>query len=179
MFLGHAKNNYPEGWGVLKSDNSIQCGTFEKGLLTDTLCYIYYPDGQLRYQGGVKEGAYQDYGTLLSEKGDTVYAGTWEKGAFNGNGRVYKYGRLYYTGELKNGKANGKGTSYSADGSVIYTGGWKNGLYEGDGTLYVHGIPQNGSWTEGKHKTTFKEKFFNEYQQIKEDFSQKIKRIIP
>lgn len=65
-----------------------------------------YVDGILKYDGEMKKGEYDGYGTAYFDDGSILYEGEWKKDVYHG-----------------------KGTLYNADGTVSYTGKWKNGDY--------------------------------------------------
>ena len=65
-----------------------------------------YVDGFLKYDGEMKKGEYDGYGTAYFDDGSILYEGEWKKDVYHG-----------------------KGTLYNADGTVSYTGKWKNGDY--------------------------------------------------
>ena len=65
-----------------------------------------YIDGILKYDGEMKNGKYDGYGTAYFDDGSILYEGEWKKDVYHG-----------------------KGTLYNADGTVSYTGKWKNGDY--------------------------------------------------
>ena len=79
--------------------------------------------------GYTPEGVYEGQGTYYFENGD-VYTGAFEKGKFNGVGKLqYKVSldKCYYEGEFKNDKCHGKGTFYHF--STIQEGNWANDRY--------------------------------------------------
>lgn len=66
---------------------------------------ILWPSGVIRYEGGVKDGAYHGRGVLYYESGKLGYEGEFRNGNFHGSGKYYRPGgELAYVG-------------YSADGS--------------------------------------------------------------
>ncbi|MDY2881440.1 MAG: AAA family ATPase [Romboutsia timonensis] len=65
----------------------------------------YYENGNLKFEGIVKNGKANGYGKSY-----------------------YETGELKYEGEWANGEYHGKGAEYSLDGSLIYEGEWINGI---------------------------------------------------
>lgn len=151
-FLGDVDDNLPNGFGVLKTYDDVKCGSFDKGVLDDTLAFEFYYSGQMKYRGGVSDGKYDGYGSLFAIDGKKIYVGKWKKGIYDEQGTIYKNGLVAYQGELKNGIANGKGVSYESNGSLKYTGTWKNGKYNGTGTLYRGKVViYSGGWKDGQY----------------------------
>lgn len=186
QFLGEVKDNNPEGFGVLNDGKLVKCGIFSKGILNDTLCYIYYNNGKLKYKGGIDEGKYDGYGLLQKENGDTLYIGYFKNGYYTKSGKIFKNGVVSYIGEFADGLPNGTGKSYDKSGylkyngewkngkydgngtlyfnkAVVYKGEWKDGLYDGDGILYVNGEAHKGSWSKGHENIYLGDQIKNVY----------------
>ena len=79
-----------------------------------------------QYDGQMKEGKFNGYGTLLGAKG-TKYVGWFADGKFNGNGTFTTRQGRTYTGDFKDDLLNGKGIVKEKDGKVIYDGQFKDG----------------------------------------------------
>jgi hypothetical protein len=92
---------------------------------------------QSRYEGEMKNGRPDGYGSLVMRSGLT-YAGTWKEGVMDGRGLIKLENGDDYDGEFVAGRMQGQGRYGSADGTV-YVGEFKNGVREGTGTLTVAG----------------------------------------
>ena len=81
----------------------------------------------IKYQGSLKDEAYDGKGTLYGGLSTLWYDGEFKNGTFHGNGTLYYAitGVPEYKGEFKNGKYNGNGTLYNEDGSVRKKGQFK------------------------------------------------------
>lgn len=98
----------------------------------------YREDGSLCYKGGLKDGLYDDTGTLYYPDGEIAYQGGFAFGKKEGEGSLYTdTGLLYYEGEFKKDLFEGGGKLYDGDtGELVYEGGFSGGRYEGEGVLY-------------------------------------------
>lgn len=98
----------------------------------------YREDGSLCYKGGLKDGLYDDTGTLYYPNGAIDYQGGFAFGKKEGDGCLYTdTGILYYEGGFKKDVFEGQGKLYDCDtGSLVYEGGFSGGKYSGQGVLY-------------------------------------------
>lgn len=98
----------------------------------------YREDGSLCYRGGLKDGLYDDTGTLYYPDGTVAYQGSFAFGKKEGEGCQYTdNGNIFYEGEFKKDRFEGAGKLYDADtGNLVYEGGFSGGKYSGDGVLY-------------------------------------------
>lgn len=80
-------------------------------------------------------------GTLVREdtdRGRTVYQGTFENGEYDGFGRLsYEDDNAVYKGYFQAGKRQGRGTYWDKDNNV-YIGQWRNDRRNGHGTQAFH-----------------------------------------
>lgn len=98
----------------------------------------YREDGSLCYKGGLKDGLYDDTGTLYYQDGTVAYQGSFAFGKKEGEGCQYTdNGNIFYEGDFKKDQFEGTGKLYDADtGNLVYEGGFSGGRYSGDGVLY-------------------------------------------
>jgi hypothetical protein len=75
------------------------------------------------------------YGEMNYTTNGKIYKGTWENGAWHGNGQVVFPNGDTYTGQFVNDVRHGTGRYCWADGR-IYDGGFVNNQREGVGTYY-------------------------------------------
>ena len=119
---------------------------------------IYYKNGDLCYQGDVKNVMKEGIGKIFFENGEYYY-GQFTQDKITGKGEYY-YDNGYYVGDLINGLRNGKGKYYFSNGE-IYEGDFVNNLKEGSGKyIYKDGDYYIGSWSKdlknGKGKQFYK-----------------------
>ena len=127
---------------------------------------IYDEDGNLLYEGEMKDGKFHGRGTLYFNDGDK-YIGQFEKDVFHGQGTIYYTNGNIYEGQFQDGVQHGNGTEYYANGDKYvgqfeysningigeyfyangdrYRGECKYGSRNGYGTLYF----ANGNKYEG------------------------------
>ncbi len=101
---------------------------------------LFYPDGTIMYQGGVKKNdfghdIYDGKGTLFDQEGEPLYEGEFVNHMKQGNGIMYLKGQLIYQGEFIQNKKQGNGILYK-DGHIHYEGHFRNDLMDGYGVLY-------------------------------------------
>lgn len=93
--------------------------------------------GYLAYEGQVKDGSVNGYGTLYNPQGVVVYQGNFEKNMYQGSGtRFYDDGTLMYRGQFQENEFDGDGALYRGNGSLDYDGKFALGKKEGKGRLY-------------------------------------------
>lgn len=101
---------------------------------------LFYPDGTIMYQGGVKKNdfghdIYDGKGILFDQDGERLFEGEFVNHMKQGNGIMYLKGQLIYQGEFIQNKKQGHGILYK-DGSIHYEGHFRNDLMDGYGILY-------------------------------------------
>ena len=99
-----------------------------------------YDDGDLLYDGELKENQKDGVGNLFNFKGELIYEGEWKNDQRNGYGREDDY-RYIYKGQWKDDKKEGYGIlfSYSHDSDNVdklYSGMWKNDDWYGEGVNF-------------------------------------------
>ncbi|MFZ5352376.1 MAG: MORN repeat-containing protein [Bacillota bacterium] len=109
---------------------------------------VYYDNGNLKYEGSIKDGLYTGEGSLYTEDGRLYYKGSFDRNDFSGKGQTFhKNGNIKYEGDFLNGEYNGLGKLYNEASVLIYQGDFKNGSFDGQGKLFDN----NGSLVyEGK-----------------------------
>ena len=145
--------------------------------ITDNHLILYYKNGNIYYDGSIKDGKFHGFGKLYYENGNIKYIGNF-KGKFDDNGKFYlKNGYIHYEGIwcnnnydygklYKNNKTiyygsfnqdndyHGYGTSFYANENIQYDGKWKNDEPNGYGILYYkkpnETIYYNGTWRNGE-----------------------------
>lgn len=101
---------------------------------------LFYPDGTIMYQGGVKKNdfghdIYDGKGILFDQDGERLFEGEFVNHMKQGNGRMYLKGQLIYQGEFIQNKKQGHGILYK-NGFIHYEGHFRNDLMDGYGVLY-------------------------------------------
>jgi len=101
---------------------------------------LFYPDGTIMYQGGVKKNdfghdIYDGKGILFDQDGERLFEGEFVNHMKQGNGIMYLKGQLIYQGEFIQNKKQGHGILYK-DGAIHYEGHFRNDLMDGYGILY-------------------------------------------
>ncbi len=91
------------------------------------------------YSGRLEKGALQGEGRLYDADGVLVYEGQMADGERSGNGKAYVNGILSYEGQFSAGRYNGYGKSWDED-KLVYEGQFADGLFEGSGKLYRDGV---------------------------------------
>lgn len=89
---------------------------------------LTYNNGQLVYEGQVKNHRMTGKGKLTYPNGDT-YDGEFVNGVFNGKGLFTSSQGWTYEGEFQSGQPHGEGTLTAAD-KTVYQGQFKQGIYQ-------------------------------------------------
>ena len=105
---------------------------------------IYDEEGNLQYEGEMKNGKRHGQGRFYLVDGD-IYEGEFKEGIPNGEGTYYYTNGDKYEGQFVNGKFHGQGTYYFVYGDR-YEGQFADHKYHGQGTYYV----ANGDRYEGQ-----------------------------
>lgn len=116
-------------------------GGLKDGLYDDTGT-LYYPDGTIAYQGGFSFGKKEGEGCLYTDAGSIFYEGGFKKDQFEGAGKLYDadMGNLVYEGSFSGGRYDGDGVLYDAATEFpVYVGGFRLGKYDGKGLQYDGG----------------------------------------
>ena len=85
------------------------------------------------YIGEWKNGIKQGKGTIYSKNNSIIYQGDFENDKYNGNGKFIEENGSYYIGQWKNGKKHGVGRSYNQNNNLIYEGNFEDGKFSGFG----------------------------------------------
>lgn len=108
----------------------------------DRLSELYNKAGEKIYEGVIKNGIRQGWGTEFNPKtAKIIFTGDFKNDLRNGTGFEYNQkhsqviieGKMIntqyiYKGEYKNGFRHGDGTEYNVDdGGIVFEGEWKNG----------------------------------------------------
>ena len=109
---------------------------------------IYDEDGNIKYEGEVRNGLYHGQGTLYLTDG-AKYEGQFADGKFHGQGTLYYADGGKYIGEFKEGNKHGQGTRYWPDGDK-YEGEFENDHFNGQGIkYYANGDKYVGEFKDG------------------------------
>ncbi len=84
-----------------------------------------YPNGRVKYQGGVLMNLRTGYGTYYYPNGDR-YAGQFAYDQPHGKGTYYFADGDKFIGTFRNGKRTGPGTLFNANGEVEEEGNYVN-----------------------------------------------------
>jgi hypothetical protein len=96
---------------------------------------LYFPDGQIEYEGQFYANLLHGRGVLYSESGYIIYHGEFVNGLRAGYGvEYYVSGGVMYQGQWNSDKWNGNGSWHSSIGELNYEG------------LFVNGEPQTGKF---------------------------------
>lgn len=146
---GLFKNGLYHGQGTLVySDGLSYQGEFSEGALSGKFITLS-PDENLNYQGELLNGVMHGQGTLTAD--DYVYAGSFNKGNFQGQGKITYDNGVVYEGEFSNNLFQGQGVFLDDDGSR-YEGQFKDNRYHGLGKIvYQNEAIYEGYFEAGKY----------------------------
>lgn len=153
-YTGQLVNGYPEGTGKLYDEKGklLFEGTMSGGLPADGRLRSYYDNGQLEFNGTIKDGVWsgsvkqyttsgslmfdgtyangeREKGTLYYETGDK-YVGPFDNDLPNGTGKIVYDSGDTYEGDVVDGVREGKGTYTTAKGEKV-VGEFKNNTLNG------------------------------------------------
>ena len=122
----------------------------------------------LFYQGEWKNGKKDGSGKLYFPDGQVAYEGQFVSNQREGNGKEFrKSGTVYYEGSWQKGKKNGPGTLFNSNGQKAFSGVFVKGKRYGQGKEYRKTeaciMPENGekkSNTDRVRYTTRKNSWF-------------------
>ena len=112
------------------------------------------------YIGQYKNGKRNGKGKIYYPNGNIKYDGDFVDDKREGNGKIIFESGSYYIGQFKNDLPNGKGIEYDKNGNIIYDGDFVDAKREGNGKI----INKDGSYYIGQFKNDLpngKGKFFN------------------
>lgn len=102
-----------------------------------------------KYVGCFKHGLAEGDGTYYSKDGNVIYQGNLKNGLFHGYG-YYSFNSTQYIGDFENGLPEGKGI-YKSPQDWSYEGYFKQGVFDGEGTVTDEfGNKFTGTWEQGK-----------------------------
>ena len=137
-YSGRVRIYYGEELDELRFEGRLKDGKYEE------FGEEYWENGRNKYSGNYSEGQYSGSGILYLEDGTVLYRGEFADGKYNGSGELTENGRTF-SGEFRNGVLQGSGT-ISQDGVVLFTGNFTDGIPEGagkenyaDGSLHYSG----------------------------------------
>lgn len=110
------------------------------------------------YSGTIADGLPQGKGVLIV-KGDVnsgwTYDGEWQKGHFEGNGKLSWDDGFRQEGTFQNDALNGQGKEY-LDDNLLYEGNYADSNYDGQGTLtnYHGDVIYKGLFVKGFYTET-------------------------
>lgn len=137
-YSGRVRIYYGEELDELRFEGRLKDGKYEE------FGEEYWENGRNKYSGNYSEGQYSGSGILYLEDGTVLYHGEFADGKYNGSGELTENGRTF-SGEFRNGVLQGSGT-ISQDGVVLFTGNFTDGIPEGagkenyaDGSLHYSG----------------------------------------
>ena len=102
---------------------------------------IYYGEelDELRFEGRLKDGKYEEFGEEYWENGRNKYSGNYSEGQYSGSGILYlEDGTVLYRGEFADGKYNGSGEL--TENGRTFSGEFRNGVLQGSGTISQDGV---------------------------------------
>ena len=109
---------------------------------------IYDEDGNLLYEGEMKDGKFHGQGTLYDANGDK-YVGQFKKDVFHGIGTLNYANGNKYEGQFEDGVQHGNGTKYFANGDK-YVGQFEYSIIKGTGIyFYANGDKYEGECNHG------------------------------
>ena len=111
----------------------------------------FYENGKHLYIGSYEAGAYEGVGILYRDDGSVMYRGELAAGRYEGLGEYTDENGNVYSGSFVKGKLTGSGT-LSKNEVLYYDGSFSDGKMEGEGKiLYPNGIVRlAGSFTDGE-----------------------------
>ncbi len=130
---------------------------------------LFYPDGTIMYQGGVKKNdfghdIYDGKGILFDQDGERLFEGEFVNHMKQGNGIMYLKGQLIYQGEFIQNKKQGHGILYYEEDLIA--------PYQALREQYPHlNQPQyEGDFVHGMKKGKGKQYYPNGFLQYEGDF---------
>ena len=149
-FSGYYEDNYPNGYGLFKSEGIITEGEWNKNILTGI--GREYSDKDTYYQGEYTNCVKNGIG-IYRWKDGTMYKGEWINNQMTGFGIISYNDDKLYLGQINNGLMNGYGEFYWGKEEKKYMGYYKNDLKHGFG-IYISSKEENktyiGFWEKGK-----------------------------
>ncbi len=123
----------------------------------DSYNTIYDSNGQLTYEGQMRNGKQHGYGRMWFNGG--YYEGTFYRGMAHGQGKDTYANGDRYEGEFRYNKRQGLGTYYYAN-RERYEGNFQNDKMHGKGTYYLaNGQYFTGIWHNGRLMDQTSEKY--------------------
>jgi len=121
-------------------------------VVCDEIKTEYYPNGNLKYKGEVKDGYYHGKGQMYYKNGSLYYEGEFLKNDKSGKGKLfYESGKLRYEGEFHHDECEGIGKEYYENGNPKYEGKFVDGMfksgksYDENGKLIKDDNPENNN----------------------------------
>lgn len=108
----------------------------------DSKFYLYYENGNIKYEGNLTNNLPNGKGILYYENRNKKYEGWFINNKKDGLGIYYNiHGKVIYNGNFKNDKYDGYGVAYHTNGTEYYKGTWISGKTTVNGTFFnKHGI---------------------------------------
>jgi len=149
------KNGYLCYQGIIPYGKLYKGGSSFLGMYLNEGCFInnkiYHGNGNLYYEGGIKNKRRHGFGVIYYECGMVYYVGWFKNGVREGEGRTYSIiGKISYKGYFKDNLKECKGIAYDYEGRLHYEGYFKNHKYNGEGKYYNFGkLSQEGVFKNG------------------------------
>ena len=168
------KSNYIEGIIYEPNSKKIYEGTFIKNIPKEGKnIKLYTLNGNLQYQGDLKNGQYEGKGILYKMLGNSnnyylFYEGDFKNDNFEGTGKMfYQNKMIFYDGQFKNNMISGEGIQFYKNSNIKIKGLFENNkcvsgeyyspnctkLYEGS---FMNGIPKESNKIIIYNNDTFK-----------------------
>ena len=147
-YIGQFKDNLPNGKGKIYFPNgNIRYDGEIKNFKREGNGKFFYNDGYY-YIGQFKDNKFHGKGTEYNKNGNIIYEGDFINGKREGNGKLFTEKGYYYIGQFKDDLLNGKGIQYYKNGNIAYEGDFINGVCDGKGKM----INIDGSYYIGQFK---------------------------
>lgn len=151
--IGYWINDNLSGIGYEIDSNEIYVGEFEKGEKSGIGTFKSNDNGNILYEGELKNNNYNGYGIKYYEDGNR-YFGNWLNNYKDGYGEFISIGGQKFIGYFKNDIKDGFGLYYLLK-HTYHVGFWENGKLEGLVKIFIGNENNYGIWKEGKKIRAF------------------------
>lgn len=113
---------------------------------------LYYPEGNLKYEGEVWKMLPDGRGVEYYPNGQVLYEGDFCSGTFDGEGaKYYPSGELHYEGSFGYNRYEGSGKMFYKDGSVRFEGIFKRGKFDYGEEYVVEKLVYRGTYKNNRY----------------------------
>lgn len=113
----------------------------------------YYDNGNLLYEGSLKNDKFDGRGKYFYKNGNIMYDGNFREDTYFGKGKYFSQnGKLLYDGYFKDNEIK-RGKKFYPDGTVMYDGNFKDYEFHGSGKLFHENgrLRYEGNFAKGEY----------------------------